>query len=156
MILIKIIFFLLICAASGQLYRMGGSNKYNTKVRDFGVPIMALLAMLVLGRWHWSLAIAFWPMFGCMTTYWKQLNKFFDDTTDDAHWYNWLAHGFMIGLAMLPYAIMTHCVGITLLRAVVLGAATMAWSEKQDDVEWEERGRGALVSLTLLLYLLCR
>lgn len=133
------------------LYRMGGSDKYDTKWRDFGLPYLALVFMMYRGMWHWSLWICALLMFGALTTYWKCLNKWNGQPKTDAFWFNWIAHGVGIGLAFLPYAYFTGCWEQVIMRAEVLGLTMMLWSEKNDNAVWEECGRGVLTIGTLWL-----
>lgn len=89
-----------------------------------------------------------------LSTYHKWLNRFFQKSTDDSHYFNWLAHGLGIGLAMLPFAWIGIAWWLILIRAIVLGISMMVWSELNDNAVWEETGRGFLIIATLpiLLY----
>ena len=102
--MIKLIVLVIFGVVSGALYRLGGIGKpYNTKYRDFGVPIIALATMLYLKvEFSWQLVLSTVLLFGALTTYWKKINKFFGDTDENCHWYNWLVHGLICGLAYLP------------------------------------------------------
>jgi len=146
--------FTLIAIASfigGVLYRLGGIGKpWNTKYRDFGVPIVALGLLALLGGtapwWIWLLT--FLCMFGVMTTYFE-INK-----NNDTDWYEWLIVGFMFGLSALPYAWYNSAwIGLN-IRTTILVTFVMFWSEiiKKD---WlEEFGRGFLFIITLPLLLI--
>jgi hypothetical protein len=136
---------ILLSIISGIFYRMGGSDKYDTKWRDWGCPLVVLLAL----HWHWSLILCFLLMWGALTTYWKVLNKFFNKPTSDAYWFNWLAHGLGIGLALIPYTLFVGGWELGLVRSLALGLLMMVWSLLNDNVVWEEFGRGALIILTL-------
>ena len=139
------ILYLILIALGAILYRMGGSGNYDRLFRTIGVPIVSLIAMWVLGKWNWTLWICLPLMYGAMTTYWKCLNKYFHDTTEDSHWYNWAAHGLMIGLAFLPYAVSPGAIG----RAVAMAILMTIWSESMDNAVWEECGRGAIIVGTI-------
>jgi hypothetical protein len=143
----------LLAFISAVCYRMGGSDTYNTKWRDFGCPLCVLIGMLLVNQWHWSLLLCFPLMFGAMTTYWKVLNKFFKKSTEDSYWFNWLAHGLMIGLALFPLTFFVGLLVEVLARSIFLGLLMMIWSEIIDDAVYEEMGRGALIILTLTLFL---
>ena len=146
-----IIMYIILIVLGAIFYRMGGSDKYDTKWRDLGVPAVSLLSMYLLGRWHWSLFICFPLMFGAMTTYWKVLNRFFHKPKTDSYWFNWFAHGLMIGLSFLPYAYFTDRWIMVIARALALSFLIMIWSEVNDNAVWEECGRGALIVGTLWL-----
>ena len=149
----KTIKVLIASVIAGILYRLGGTGGAwwkNTKVRDAGVAVVALITMLCLGA---SLSLPLFLstllLFGALTTYWKKLNPLFGKTTDNCYWWNWLATGLAYGLAYLPYAISTGCYWQYILRVIVLGVITMIWSEKIS-IDWiEENGRGAFVIATL-------
>jgi hypothetical protein len=151
MIFFRIIAFVALCLLSGLLYRLGGIGKpWNTKWRDFGVPVVALAAMLVLGigaSWGlwWLHLISAVLLFGSLTTYWEHWGS------DDVEWYEWLATGFVYSLAYLPYVWYLDLWIPFLIRTIVLALLTMAWSEVIDDVDWEERGRGFLIVISLPL-----
>ena len=134
---------------SGVLYRMGGSDLYNTKFRDFGVPLMMYVVMLLLtGITHWlSLLFSFLLLFGSLTTYWKKKEA-------DAYWYNWLFTGLGYSLAMLPFVIADKCWLGFLVRSIVLTGLIVFWSETQKDAVEEEFGRGFVIIITLPLLLI--
>jgi len=48
MIALKIFITLVAAVASAILYRMGGSDTYNTKWRDMGCPTVAFIALWLL------------------------------------------------------------------------------------------------------------
>lgn len=147
------IFLLGLTFLGGKLYRMGGiGDPYNTKVRDFGVPAVAIIALLLLGvTWSWQMGLAlfcmFGLMFGSMTTYCK-----FGDQ-EDVYWYNWALTGLLYGLSALPLAWVTgHWLGL-FIRTIVLTIAICVWSELINDVNLEEGGRGGIFVITIpLLY----
>ena len=141
---------------SGWLYRAGGQgHPYNTKYRDFGVPLCAVLTMLIWGMamsW-WCWLITFLLMFGSMTTYHKWASRLIGYTDDDVHWISWLVTGFVYGLTAILYTLQSgNWLGFG-IRTIFLALFTMIWSVLIDDVEYEERGRGWAFngSLPLLL-----
>lgn len=85
---------------------------------------------------------AFLLSWGALSTYWKKKGT-------DAEWWNWFLHGFGIGLAMLPFVFIDLSLKKIIIRSMVMGALMMMWSEGQNDVVWEECGRGACIVLTL-------
>lgn len=148
---VKVILIAIASLLGGILYRLGGIGKpFNTKVRDLGVPIVALgLLALIGGRapW-WAWLGTFGCMFGTMTTYFK----FKGD--ENVKWYSWLIVGFVFGLSALLYAIGSgHWVGM-IIRTIILSVSVMWWSEYQDNAKWEEFGRGYLFVTTIPLLLI--
>ena len=144
----------LLAVLAGITYRMGGSGNWDRLWRMIGVTLCALAGMWVLHIWHWSLLLCAPVMGLALSTYWKVLNKWFGDTTEDAHWYNWVAHGVGVGLAFVPYGLATHTMWVVLGRAVVLGLVMAVWSELNEDVVWEENGRGQACEWSLLLLMI--
>jgi len=145
--------FILSVIASGVLYRLGGWSKGNTLYRDIGCPLITLLTLvLILGVKApvWALFLSFGLMYGSMTTYHKWLNKLFGDSKDDVKWYGWAMHGFAAGFALMP---IYHEWKIVLIRSVVLAVLTCVWSILINKAWIEEAGRGALLVLTLLLFI---
>ena len=152
--LIKAIFISILASISAILYRFGGEGGIwykNTKIRDFGVPIIALMTMLILdAKLNFTLIFSSILLFVSMTTYWKILNPLFDKSKDDCYWFNWLATGFAYSLAYLPYVINSHSYFGFIVRTILLSLLTMFWSETIKNVNWEERGRGFLIIATLI------
>lgn len=151
LLVIKVIAAIVLSFVSAILYRMGGKGApYNTKYRDFGTPLCALV---ILGLWGpypawWVWIVTFGLMFGVMTTYFKFGGQ------ADVKWYNWLITGFMYGLSAIVIAITKGCwVGFG-IRTVLLALAIMFWSEKIDEVNWEEGGRGFMFAATIPLLLI--
>lgn len=145
-----------ICSvAAGVLYRMGGSDAYNTKWRDCGVPACMVIAMALMGHLHWSLILCFGAMFGSMTTYNKWAGYFFN--RPDKHTVyleSWIVTGFFYGLSMLPYAIATGSYLPLFLATLTTTTAVALVSELSSNVLVEENGRGIAAILPLLFYML--
>ena len=62
------------------LYRMGGSDKWNTKWRDIGVALVGVGLLMILdfhASYWWIYLLCFGLYFGSLTTYWKFLQKIF-------------------------------------------------------------------------------
>jgi len=137
------------------LYRLGGAShsdypklpKWLVKsyTRDIGVTLLTILYLTVLGKYHWSLWGCGLLTWGAITTYHKWLNKYFGDTTEDAHWYNWFAHGLVIGLSLIPYGVITNTLPMVICRSLLMGFVMAIWCECQSDVEIEEGFRGAVI-----------
>ena len=144
------ILYIILIVLGAALYRAGGIGKpFHTTYRDIGVPLVTLASMAVLGKYHWSLWLCMPLMWASMTTYWKCLNKLFGHTKDDCHWYNWAMHGFMMGLAFLPYGFYIKVIPIILIRAAMMGLLMMVWSELNANVDMEECGRGTIAAATI-------
>ena len=148
--IIKSLVVLILSLCGGLLYRLGGEKGFNTKIRDFGCPVIATLIMFYLGFvmsiWCWILT--FGLMFGAMTTYCK-IGK-----QEDVYWYNWLLTGLLYGLTLILYVWQSgHWMGFW-IRTGILTVFIPVWSELIDDVWWEEGGRGTAFCLTVPLLLI--
>lgn len=139
--------WIILIVASAVLYRMGGADGYNTKFRDLGCPTAAVVSALIIGLRHWSLIISFGLLFGAMTTYWKRKGE-------DARWYNWLMTGFMYAMAFLPVVWLLSRFEAFIYFTAFLSIATMVWSEMVSDVIWEECGRGAILIIAQVAFLI--
>ena len=137
----------LLVVASAILYRMGGAAGYNTKFRDFGCPTIAVGSALIIGLCHWSLAIV-WPVcFAVMTTYWKRKGQ-------DASWYHWWTTGLMYAVAFLPVAYFLSRIEAFVFFTIFLSTATAVWSALVSNVVWEECGRGAILIIAQVAFLI--
>lgn len=152
--IIKMLIIACLSILSGILYRLGGAAKKgnwldilrNTKTRDLGCPLVALLGMLVLG-FHaiwWIHLIAFLLMFGALTTYWDKIFGYD----------NFYMHGGMIALAYLPYAIVRGCWIGFIIRCIVLALFMGIWCKIFSNDIVEEAGRGSSIVATLPLLLI--
>ncbi len=145
----KLLLILLLSIACGVLGRLGGRGGAwwgNTKMRDLGCPLMALLSVLVLGisaSW-WVYFFSFGLMFGALCTYWDKLFGY------DNFWF----HGFIIGIAYFLFIFAGIAWWIVLLRAILLAVWMGGWSKviKKDTVE--EFGRYAIIPLLTYLLLI--
>lgn len=144
---LQIIAILILAFLSAVLYRMGGSGKFNTKVRDMGCTACLIAALIVLGFTHWSLLLAFGLQFGALTTYFKKKGK-------DAKFWNWLLVGLAYSLSALPIAFFYHDWIGFFIRTVALSGLIVLWSQLIGKDWLEEGGRGALIILTLPLLLI--
>lgn len=149
---LQIVSTLGLAVVGGILYRLGGIGGAwwkNTKVRDFGVPAVALLLLAILGMkaawWIWL--ATFVASFGVMTTYFKIGYQ------EDVHWYNWTLVGLFFGLCVIGFALATgNWLGFA-LRTGLLTVMVPVFCESVDRDWFEEGGRGAMfiISLPLLL-----
>lgn len=148
----SIICIIILSIISAICYRLGGIGKpYNTKVRDFGCPFIALLTIILClhinVQWYVHLC-TFLCMFGAMTTYCTPKSQ------PDVLWWNWLLTGLLYGVSAFPYPIVTgHWAGFW-YRVVFLGVFTCIWSESNDKDWLEEGGRGFLFNISLAFLLL--
>ena len=138
---------------SAALYRAGGIGKpFNTKVRDFGCPLVSCITLGLIGveaQW-WQWFLYFGAAFGAMTTYHKYISEMFWED-GSVHWPSWAMTGLVYGLsAMFLY---TYWPGI-LIRSLILAAATCLWSVFIDNDVLEEAGRGFLFNISLPLILI--
>lgn len=147
--MVKLLIILVGAIISGILYRCGGKGKpYHTLYRDAGCPITMLLVMYLLGKWHISLLVCAFLLYGALTTYWDFLFNNKD---------NFYMHGFMCGLAMLPLIFNGVAWWLIFLRAIVLALGMGLLNKYANKYYWkhtdikEEVGRGSFLILTLPL-----
>lgn len=149
---------------SGILYHIGGCGndgiktypwlpkvlfgRINSKIRDWGCSIISLLFVSPHGL-SWQAVGAYISIFllswGALSTYWKK--------GADCKWYHWLLHGVAIGLAFLPATFIDLSLILIFSRAIILGVLMMWISQKTKNVAIEEIGRGALIILTEIIFL---
>ena len=144
---------LILSIISGTCYRMGGSAKFNTKYRDLGCPLIALILLWLLGGLGLQSPIlpkialiltSYGLMFGSLTTYWDFI------TGKD----NFYLHGLFCGLAFIPL----HWTGLSWwvigIRAIVCAIGMGLWSAWQGNDIKEEFGRGFILTVTIPLLLI--
>jgi hypothetical protein len=146
MIEAKIVATIILTILGGTLYHLGGTTGYNRLMRMMGVPAMCLLNLWVWNGIHlsywWGYFLSYGLMVGAISTYWKASGS-------DARWWNWLLHGLGLAIATLPYQFNSgHWIGFG-IRCIVLPLAIMIWSEKVGAVNWEEGGRGGMITLSM-------
>lgn len=109
--LLKTGILILLSILSGILGRMGGAEGYNTKYRDAGCSLIAVISLWVIFTFQLSLWWAYLLVFGLhwlfLSTYWDWLFKF------DNFWFS----GFCVGLCLLIYPTTWYLV---LIRSVIL------------------------------------
>ena len=149
----KILIVIIASIISAILYRMGGIGKpFNTKLRDFGVPLVGLILLYILGfraMW-WAWVLTFGAYFGSMTSYFKF------DNQEDVHLWNWLLHGLIGGLSAVFFALSNGIWYAWAIRVILLSILIPLWSELMDEVNLEEGGRGFLFTITMPLLLLIK
>lgn len=153
--MIKISIFILATILSGVLYRLGGIGKpFNTKYRDFGVPLCGLVSMLFLGIYAswWQYLLYFGLCFGSMTTYNKWASKMIGKDDNSVYGISWFVTGLSYAFAALP-VIWGDWSGF-IIRCLVVSILTAVWSCLIDTDWLEEGGRGVLVNGTLPLLLI--
>jgi len=148
---ITVIMLIAFSFVAGVLYRLGGIGKpFNTKYRDFGVPIIYILYLLYSGTpFNVYLIASAILLFISLTTYWKCVSRWLGQSTENVHWYNWLCTGLVYGLAGFPLAMYYGNWHLFALRVVLLSLVTMCWSESIGDADLEEVGRGFFIIFTL-------
>ena len=114
MTLVILLFLAVLSAIFG---RMGGSDTYNTKWRDIGCNLLAIVALCLfvpfqLGFW-WVYLIIFGLQWASFSTYWDWLFNF------DNLWFS----GFMVGISMMPAIILGGTWWVILIRAILLAVA---------------------------------
>jgi len=121
---------------------MGGSDKWDTKWRDIGVPLITCTTYGIVHGWSWLLLPTFGLMFGSLTTYWDWLFK------DDNFWFS----GLIVGLSTLLLSWQ-----LALIKAGVLCLAWGLWHLyhpskvwKWDGAQVEEFGRGYMTVVVWL------
>jgi hypothetical protein len=144
----KILAGCVLAVICGILYRLGGSSKGNRLYRILGCPICVIIALLGL---FWGKEVPFWAYLcvfganaGAVSAYWGLDEKRF------GYW----AHGLGLSLAILPIILFTGTWWLFAIRSVALVAGITLWSEYTKWDVLEEWGRGALIILTLLLFLI--
>lgn len=126
-------------------YRLGGyGHGFNTKVRDLGIPLCALIWFYWSGVFILAVLPCLVMMFAAQTTYFKKKGT-------DAKWYNWLFVGLAFSISYLPYSLVVGNVSGFMVRTVIVTVFTVLWSEFVGKDTWEEMGRGAIQIVTLPL-----
>ena len=147
----KIIAWLLITVAAAILYRMGGSDKYPSQVRDAGVSFVSI-ALLWLFWVHFSYMyiICFGLMWGATSSY----HLFMKKPVDYNHFY-YAWHGLWVGLAMLPLLFAGFHWYMILGRAILMATLMALWyGIAKKNAVWHECGRGAIIAGTIPLLVL--
>ena len=143
---------LLASVASAVLYRMGGSGKYNTQVRDIGCSLINTLVLGMWLGWHWPLILTFFINWGTLTTYWDFVNKILPvKDKDKEYWWNWALHGFFNSFAAFPLALWLNLLPWLIVKSLLCALMTMLVSILSDKDTVEEYGRGAAMPLSNLL-----
>ncbi len=151
--MVKIAVWLLATVLASVAYRMGGSDTYDTKWRDLGLPTIATVYLLVCGKivqpWgFWWLVGAYLLTFGL---FFGSLTMSYKKKGVPGKWWNWCLMGLGYSLAFLPYAIVSGEYFGFFLRLVLCSVMTMIWRTKITNAIWEECGTGAIAIGTLFL-----
>lgn len=115
-----------VCAAlSIVLYRLGGTDYFDTKVRDIGAPLTLLLAFLPWLHPHYVIILVLWVTHAAACT--PGYGGEGEPVKDQSHLYRWfgrlsfLAAGILMGLAALPLAWLGVPVGCIIGRSLIVG-----------------------------------
>jgi hypothetical protein len=99
------IYIILLAIASGVLFRMGGSEDYDTLYRDLGCPLALVLALYIAGVpfvW-WAYLLTYLLAYGSMTTYNKWASAWYKkDWKDNVYLPSWIVTGFFYGICIFP------------------------------------------------------
>jgi len=137
----------LLAFISALFYRAGGMRGLNTKIRDLGCPTLYLLSWLQHPYPWWAHSLSFLLLFASLTTYW-------DSVVGEDNFY---LHGFAIGLAYFPYAIVSGNWWGLIARSLILATfmGILNWWANRGKLpfsDWiEELLRGASIVLTFPL-----
>ena len=136
------------------MYRAGGSSHYNTKFRDIGCSLCMVISLIILFGVHgWKEYLAYLAsiglMWGALSSYRYWLKK-----PDNYTWAYYALHGFLVALAIAPWAFASgHLIGMA-ARCVVCAGLVGLWSGLMKWPTGEEFGRGIIMCASLLLLLL--
>lgn len=150
---------ILLSCINAIAYRLGGAShsdfpflpKWLVKgyVRIIGVASIFILYILIRYAWHWT-AIPSCLLLGLASnSYHGWITRLLGKPSEDNYWFNYLAHGIGICLAILPWVWhygLWHGFG---LRLIVLPLVIMLWSIIWDEVNVEEMGRGFFIVASL-------
>lgn len=162
---------LLLAGLSGWLYHLGGINHLKRpnfpilrqKPRDMGCAILVLVCMLLLGfkfnpaTWYdWII----WLL--CFGITWGSTSTYFDTVffnpikPKDNFW----MHGWFIGISLFPYCILYGEWVTLVLRGLLCAVFMGLWSLYTpplfdiEEARVEEFGRGLIIPLSMLLFLI--
>ena len=129
---------------SGIFYRMGGSSSYRSWYRDWLIPLVVTMYMVITHHWHWSLILCY-PLLGfALSSY-----EYFLPDDPKKRWYNWALHGAFIALSLLPWCLYNGHWNYFLNRLVILPVLITAWTLLCPSPKWDELGRGFFIIATL-------
>lgn len=167
-----IIISIVLCLSilSAILYRFGGEGKKSNKLdflrdtitRDLGCSFLSTLSIVILSidkiqltlLGICSLLLSWVLFYGALTTYTNKINSLFKLDTKKVYWFNWILTGMLYALALLPFTIYSSQWEALILRTLFLSWFTMIWSEKISIDYKEEWGRGFLLTISNLFYLI--
>lgn len=156
--------FVICVLLSSVFYRLGGIGKpFNTKHRDFGVPLLTLLCYyfvfedkalvsITLPVSAFLYLLSFLLMFGACTTYHSWLSRLLGYKDGSERWFNYATHGLGFAVGMLPL-VWGDFMGFG-IRCIVVATLTALWSHYIDKDWLEEGGRGFIFTASLPLLLI--
>ena len=112
---------------------------FESWVRDWLIGPLCAITAWILGVHSWLLILMIGLTGGALSTYWDFLFKF------DNFWF----HGFMIGMAAFPIAIVTGHWVLFIVRSFLLALWMGGWSAIWKDAHIEESGRYIIIPATL-------
>jgi len=142
--LIRIILLIVLGYISARLYRLGGQVKEgnswdilrNKLTRRVGCSLLTMAMVYAYGvRCHPGWYVVSFIL------HWIMLSTYHDYTGKDDHF----AHGFGVGIAMLPFAIVTG-IWVGFIIQIIVSTVWMGLvSILSEDDDFEEYGRGLAV-----------
>ena len=144
-----------ISVLAAALYRAGGAAWGKSWLRDIGVSLCICLTLALLGL---KLSLLAWlsliPCFGLMWASISTYHYFLPKPKDYTALF-YALHGFMVALAVFPFAWATgHWVGFG-IRCVACAGAMYGWyylAKWNDTIH--EAGRGFILCISSLLFLI--
>lgn len=157
----RFLFNFFLAIASGVLYRMGGSQYYQTIIRDAGVPATMLIALWPHDLAMWIGAVlTFGATWGFLTMGYGGEGEPKEDQSDLYKIFGknvFFALGFLYGIGALPWAIATgrwggfilRTIALTFLIPLIAKYARPVW--KWDRAQVEEWSRGFVINMSCVL-----
>lgn len=160
--IVKSIITVLLSILAGFLYRFGGLGKEDpclvpkwlrhSWIRDWLIPSVSLATLFLWWKptsqiGYLALIPAYGLLGGGFSTYWDWINKYFGDNEDEK-WYNWLIHGFFVGIAFFPFCFVGLSFIELLIRSVICGILMAIVGILSDNVWIEEFGRGIIANIS--------
>ena len=109
----KILILLVLSILSGILGRMGGAKGYDTKWRDVGCPLIALIALWLLvdfkSSYWWTYLLILGLHWVLFSTYWNWLFK------EDNLWFSGFAVGLAISLLLFNWSVVIRAILLALI-----------------------------------------
>lgn len=145
--IVKLIVVLIASVLSGLAYRAGGGGwNMNTKVRDWGCPLIAFFLWWYLR----GLETAFWWVY--LATFllsWLACTTYYKKKGTDAEPYHFALHGIGLGLASLPFIWLGVPWWVIVVRSGICGLGMFWVAHKTQNDFLGEFGRGVAFIGTL-------